>query len=364
MPGMPGSQSSGAVSSGGDLPAVNPSALSGVRFLLTQRIEDLESAAARLDARLADATETREELRRRTQDSETRWKGLLDHLEGLDPDELDNGFRNLARFRADLAAVDERFRDVSARLVDLRSEQEVLRTVFRSLDDLAAAAVPVPGNGRVRTASRQVFQIIEEERMRIARDMHDGPAQSMANLVLQAEILERLIQRDPLLVVKELADFKDGVRAVLEDTRRLIFDLRPMTLDDLGLVPTLRKFVREFGEKAGVSAQLRVMGEEARLPGAYEPTIFRIVQEALNNARKHAKAHNVEVLVNFQADRVTTVIRDDGAGMDIAAVEARLEGSKHLGLISMRERADLERGSLEIRSELGKGTEIRAVFHY
>ncbi len=348
----------------GEAPAVNPSALSGVRFLLTQRIEDLESAAARLDARLAEATETREELRRRTQESEKRWRGLLDSLEGLDPDELDNGFRNLARFRADLAAVDERFRDVSARLIDLRSEQEVLRTVYRSLDDLAAAAAPVADSGRVRSASRQVFQIIEEERMRIARDMHDGPAQSMANLVLQAEILERLIQRDPLLVVKELADFKDGVRAVLEDTRRLIFDLRPMTLDDLGLVPTLRKFVKEFGDKSGVNAQLRVMGEEARLPGAYEPTIFRIVEEALNNARKHAAARNVEVLVNFQPDGVTTVIRDDGVGMDVAAVEARLEGSKNLGLISMRERAELEKGTLEIRSELARGTEIRAVFHY
>src|ERR1035437_8193625 len=222
----------------------------------------------------------------------------------------------------------------------------------------------VADSGRVRSASRQVFQIIEEERMRIARDMHDGPAQSMANLVLQAEILERLIQRDPLLVVKELADFKDGVRAVLEDTRRLIFDLRPMTLDDLGLVPTLRKFVKEFGDKSGVNAQLRVMGEEARLPGAYERTIFRIVEEALNNARKHAAARNVEGLVNFQPDGVTTVIRDDGVGMDVAAVEARLGGGKNLGLISMRERAELEKGTLEIRSELARGTEIRAVFHY
>jgi two-component system, NarL family, sensor histidine kinase DegS len=350
------------VTAQGQAPTVNPSALSGVRFLLTQRIEDLESAAARLDARLADTADTREELRRRADDSEKRWRGLLDHLSGLDPDELDNGFRSLARFRADLAAVDERFRDVGARLIDLRGEQEVLRSVFRSLDDLAAAAAPHADNSRVRDASRQVFQIIEEERMRIARDMHDGPAQSMANLVLQAEILERLIQRDPAQVVKELADFKDGVRAVLEDTRRLIFDLRPMTLDDLGLVPTLRKFVKDYGDKAKVNAQLRVMGEEVRLPGSYEPSIFRIIQEALNNARKHAKASNVEVLINFQEDTVTAVVRDDGVGMDVAAIEARIDGSKNLGLISMRERADLEKGTLEIRSELGKGTEVRAGF--
>ncbi|MBJ7593488.1 MAG: hypothetical protein JF886_01285 [Candidatus Dormibacteraeota bacterium] len=350
------------MTSAGETPAVNPSALSGVRFLITQRIEDLEEAAARLDGRLTETADTREELRRRTQDSEGRWRSLLEHLEGLDPDDLDNAFRSLSRFRADLAAVDERFRDASARLIDLRSEQEVLRSVYRSLDDLAAAVAPRPDTSRVRSASRQVFQIIEEERMRIARDMHDGPAQSMANLVLQAEILERLIQRDPQLVVRELADFKDGVRAVLEDTRRLIFDLRPMSLDDLGLVPTLRKFIKEFGDKAGVNAQLRVMGEDIRLPGSFEPTIFRIVQEALNNARKHAKARNVEVLINFQTDTVTAVVRDDGVGMDVAAVEAQLDGTKNLGLISMRERAQLEKGLLEIRSESGRGTEVRVEF--
>jgi two-component system sensor histidine kinase DegS len=348
----------------GDAPPVNPSALSGVRFLLTQRIEDLEASSSRLDARLADTAEARDELRRRTQDSEARWRTLLDHLDGLDPDELDSGFRALSRYRADLAAVDERFRDVSARLIDLRSEQEVLRSVYRGLDDLAAAAAPVVDSTRVRSASRQVFQIIEEERMRIARDMHDGPAQSMANLVLQAEILERLIQRDPQLVVKELADFKDGVRAVLEDTRRMIFDLRPMSLDDLGLVPTLRKFIREFGDKGGVNAQLRVTGEDARLPGSFEPTIYRIVQESLNNVRKHAKARNVEVVINFQPDAVSAVIRDDGVGMDLPAVEARLDGSRNLGLISMRERAQLEKGALEIRSDPGSGTEVRASFTF
>ena len=345
----------------GQIP-VNASALSGVRFLLTQRIEDLETAAAAMDSRLADTSDTRDELRRRAEESENRWRRLLDNLDRLDPDNLEDGFRSLARFKADLAAVEERFRDVSARLIDLRGEQEVLRSVYRSLDDLAAAASPSADNSRVRDASRQVFQIIEEERMRIARDMHDGPAQSMANLVLQAEILERLIQRDPGQVVAELADFKDGVRAVLEDTRRLIFDLRPMTLDDLGLVPTLRKFVKEYAEKAGVNAQLRVVGEEGRLPGSYEPTIFRIVQEALNNARKHARAKNVEVMINFQPDAVTVVVRDDGLGMDVGAVQRNLEGSKHLGLVSMRERAELEKGTLEIRSEKGKGTEIRAAF--
>ena len=200
--------------------------------------------------------------------------------------------------------------------------------------------------------------------MRIARDMHDGPAQSMANLVLQAEVLERLLSRDPKLVVDELADFKSGVRDALEETRDLIFDLRPMTLDDLGLVPTLRKFVKEFGDKSALTARFHVVGEERRLPGNYEAVLFRIIQEALTNVRKHAHARTAEVTLTLQANRVIAVVKDDGEGFDVAATEARLGRTRNLGLISMRERADLEKGSLEIRSQVGKGTEVRVTFDY
>jgi two-component system sensor histidine kinase DegS len=345
---------------------VNPSALQGVRFLITKRIEDLDSAAARLEARQGDAAERRDQLRDRLEEAEIAWGHILKGLERYAPEDVDMQFRLVSSTRADLASLEERVRDIGTRLNDIRHEQEVLRSVFRSLDDLAASTVgasDATGTARLRDTSRQVFQIIEEERMRIARDMHDGPAQSMANLVLQAEILERLLVRDPQLVVNELADFKEGVRAVLDDTRRLIFDLRPMTLDDLGLVPTLRKFVKDFGVNFDINAQLRVVGEEARLPGALEPTLFRIIQEAMNNAKKHARAKTVEVTVSFLADQIVATIRDDGVGFDVAATEARIDSGKHLGMVSMRERADLEKGEIEIRSQVGQGTEIRVSFH-
>ncbi|MBV8195393.1 MAG: histidine kinase, partial [Candidatus Dormibacteraeota bacterium] len=109
---------------------------------------------------------------------------------------------------------------------------------------------------------------------------------------------------------------------------------------------------------------LRVAGEETRLPGSLEPTLFRIIQEALNNARKHAQASSIEVVIGFQPHNVSAVVRDNGVGMDVAATEARLDGTRHLGLISMRERAELEKGSLEIRSRPGQGTEIRASFNH
>jgi two-component system sensor histidine kinase DegS len=345
---------------------VNPSAISGIRFLITKRIEDLEGVALRLEARQAESVRRRDQLRDRLEEAEVAWTHVLQNFDRFAVQDIDSQFRLVSSTRADLASLEERTRDATSRLTDIHHEREVLRQVFRSLDDLAATAsapAPAGSTARLRNTSRQVFQVIEEERMRIARDMHDGPAQSMANLVLQAEILERLISRDPQLVVNELADFKDGVRGVLDETRRLIFDLRPMTLDDLGLVPTLRKFTKDF-ELGGLSTSLRVIGEETRLPGALEPTLFRIIQEAMNNARKHARPKHVEVVVGFQPHAVSAIVRDDGVGFDVAAAEGRLDSGKHLGMISMRERAELEKGRLEIRSQIGKGTEVRVTFEH
>jgi two-component system sensor histidine kinase DegS len=351
------------MTAGVETQAVNPSALAGVRFLVSTRIEELGALADSHEADLTATMAQRDQVQGRVQGLAVAWERLLGELPQVDPDRVDSCFRALAAARADLAAGEERHREIGAQLHGVRAEMEVLRSVYRSLEDvLASSNGPVTGAEQLRSASRQVFQIIEEERMRIARDMHDGPAQAMANLVLQAEILERLIARDPQLVVKELADFKDAVRTVLDDTRRLIFDLRPMTLDDLGLVPTLRKFVKEFGQGQEISADLRVLGVEARLPGPLEATIFRIVQEALNNARKHAHATAVEVVARFEPASIQVAVRDNGVGMDLVATEATLDAARHFGLISMRERAELEKGHLRIISRPGGGTEVQVDF--
>src|SRR6202022_3492657 len=283
-----------------------------------------------------------ERVRDQAEESRVVEKHLLNNLKQFSPSEVQETFANIRETQLIVERVQLEYEFLTARRAELKDQGQFLRSASQILADLqrmygenGAPPTAAQGDKQFRDASRQVFQIIEEERMRIARDMHDGPAQSLANLVLQAEILERLIARDPQMVVSELADFKTGVRSVLDDTRRLIFDLRPMTLDDLGLVPTLRKFVKEFGERGGFNADLRVVGEETRLPGSLEPTLFRIIQEALNNARKHAQARNVEVIITFQPKAITALVRDDGVVMDLAATEASLDSTRHLGLISM-----------------------------
>jgi two-component system sensor histidine kinase DegS len=361
------SKAAAAAAVAGDAPEpAGPSPLGTARYHVSQLIADLSAVAGHLERRLSEAEADRPQLRERLEEAEVIRRHVVNNLSRLRLDDVEHAFVQSAAIRADLAGLEERMREMDSRLNDARAQLEALRTVLRALDDLADldTASVADGAARFRSASRQVFQIIEEERMRIARDMHDGPAQSMANLVLQAEVLERLLQRDPHLVISELADFKNGVRDALEETRRLIFDLRPMTLDDLGLVPTLRRFIREFQDKSGIVARFHLVGEERRLPGNYEAVLFRICQEALTNVRKHARAKTAEVTLTLQPRRVVAVIKDDGEGFDVAATEARLGRTRNLGLISMRERAELEKGSLEIRSEIGAGTEVRVTFNF
>jgi two-component system sensor histidine kinase DegS len=310
---------------------------------ISKRIED---AQARIDA--ADAA--RKEI-------------LKEHGEHT-AEEIDAAFTAYHKAIRDLALAEQRFDE----LADRRAEAKERLTVYRSDLELASDAAresrlkPADEEAATfRNASRQVFQIIEEERMRIARDMHDGPAQSMSNLVLQAEILERLVNK-PEAILAELQDFKNSVRNALDETRQLIFDLRPMTLDDLGLVPTLRKYIKEFSDKHALGVRFNVVGEERRLPRNIEGTLFRIIQEALTNVQKHANTRGAEVTLNLGRQRILTIIHDDGQGFDVPNVEANLARNRNLGLISMRERCELERGMLELKSHPGKGTEIRVEF--
>ncbi|MHA0856235.1 sensor histidine kinase [Paenibacillus sp. CMAA1364] len=197
----------------------------------------------------------------------------------------------------------------------------------------------------------------EEERKRIAREIHDGPAQLLANLVLRTEIVERMIKKEEFQMVEdEIIDLKGQVRVSLEEMRKVIFNLRPMALDDLGLIPTLRKFIYNFEEKAKVRTLLETRGQERRLTSAMEAAVYRLVQEALSNVAKHAKSTYVVVELTFQAQIVKIVVQDNGCGFQQALLVEKK--NEHFGIVGMRERVQLLEGRMEIESELAKGTKI------
>jgi len=209
-----------------------------------------------------------------------------------------------------------------------------------------------------RIPGARVIEAQEEERRRLARDIHDGPAQILANVVFRIDVSQKLLERDPRRAAAELEQLKGLVRQSLQDVRRIIFDLRPMALDDLGLAPALRSYVSGFGEKTGLSVQMEVRGQERRLPPAVELGCYRLVQEALNNVWKHAQAQRATVRLAFDPALVRAEVTDDGVGFDPLALGEGGPRTGHFGLVSLRERAALLGGRARVDSAPGRGTRV------
>ncbi len=205
----------------------------------------------------------------------------------------------------------------------------------------------------------RIIEAQEDERQHLARQMHDGPAQSLTNLILQAEICERLFDTNPHQARVELNNLKNSVTATFQKTRDFIFDLRPMMLDDLGLVPTLKRYVKDFEEKSNISTNLHVMGKDSRLPVHIEVTIFRIIQALLNNVRQHAHASQVQINVDLQLESISASVEDDGSGFNVEEVLASVEQRRTLGIATMMERVEMMGGTLHFDSSIGRGTRVR-----
>jgi len=207
--------------------------------------------------------------------------------------------------------------------------------------------------------SRQLFgfkviEAQEEERRRIARDIHDGPAQGLALALLKVELVEKRLREGALpLAADELRALREVLRTVLADVRKVIYDLRPMHLDDLGLVPALARHLDMYRREGLPAVELNVIGEEHRLSGPVEIALFRIVQEAVANAIKHAEARHISVEIAFLPHIVRVTVADDGKGFVFEKVR---EARKTYGLMGIVERAKLISGKASILSEPARGT--------
>jgi len=248
----------------------------------------------------------------------------------------------------------------------LQERQKELQGIVRLLEGLAAATGPGPGRPGEDTSEQEmitrIIQAQEDERLRISQQIHDGPTQTMSNLVLQAEVCERFIDKNPEEAKAELAGLKTTIHHTLQEMRRFIFDVRPMILDDLGLVPTLRRYLQDFGERSGIEANLVVQGGEGRLPPHIEISAFRVIQEALTNLAKHAHSSHARVALEVEPRQLTAVVEDDGVGFRVDEMEENLgKGHRRMGIISMRQRVEtLLKGRLVIESTPGRGTRVIA----
>ena len=205
----------------------------------------------------------------------------------------------------------------------------------------------------------RIIQAQEDERKRLGRDLHDGPAQRLAQIVMSLEYAEKLIDSNPAELHSELASIREFANATTREIRNLLFDLRPLVLDaeNGGLVVALRHFLERFKNNASPQMHL-VANYTERLPHNVELTVFAIMQEAVNNAMKHANASNCWIEVHESPEKLATAVRDDGDGFDMQRLQEEYESLGSWGLLNMAERASLIEAKLTIASQPGKGTVV------
>jgi len=207
--------------------------------------------------------------------------------------------------------------------------------------------------------AQRVLESLEAERERLYRDVHDGPAQVLANAIFEVEYLERIAERASTEVRQtlrsELASLKGQFRSSLDSVRAMIYDLRPPELTELGLAEAMRNYVGEWESRCGIKVSSRLDTGQTGLTETEELAVYRVMQEALQNVHKHARAAGVGVDWSRASRNWVLHVTDDGVGFDLVKAARR---QKSVGLLSMRERAELIGGTLQIQSTPGNGTAV------
>ncbi len=260
--------------------------------------------------------------------------------------------------------------DSQQRLLTIRGQQEKLQAqeaAARQTAELLQAAIdlltrgpePTTTGAQPRLSDREmIIRVIdaqEEERERLARAMHDGPAHALTNFILQAEICQKLFEKNPDKAREELANLKNSAREAFQKVREFIFYLRPMMLTDLGVVPTVKRYLAAFEEQSGIHTEFVVTGRERRMEGYREVLVFRGIQELMANARDQG-ATSVKVTLEVGDDRVYAIVEDNGRGYGTGKLS--LEPVGQLGLSALQERVTLVDGELRIGSSTGHGSRI------
>lgn len=298
------------------------------------------------------------------------------HFKEYSEEEIHDAYEKAHRLQVELSMIQQhekqlrdRRDDLERRLLGLqeiieRSEALVsqISVVLNYLNrDLRQVGMLLEDAQQKQDFGLRIIEAQEEERKRVSREIHDGPAQMLANVMMRSELIERIYrERGAEEGFKEIRNLRTNVRNALYEVRRIIYDLRPMALDDLGLIPTLKKYMNTIEEYNGkTKIHFQSIGEisDRRLSSRFEVALFRLAQEAVTNALKHSEATEITVKIEAAKDTITMVIKDNGKGFDVKEMKGSKD-KKSFGLIGMKERIDLLEGKLTIDSKVGLGTFI------
>ncbi len=208
----------------------------------------------------------------------------------------------------------------------------------------------------LRALTARLLNAQDEERRRISRDLHDDINQRLAMIVVELESIERRYPAVPESLASRLRSLQDNVTELSEDLRSIAYQFHPSVLDDLGISIALRRLVDDFSARTGVKATFHQGKTPEFIPQSVATCLYRIAQESLSNVAKHANATEVDIEFFREEDTLSLAIKDDGVGFNVAPCQ---QGNGSLGLVSMKERAYQVRGTLDLDSQIGRGTTIR-----
>jgi signal transduction histidine kinase len=213
----------------------------------------------------------------------------------------------------------------------------------------------------LREEKERIIDADGEARKKLARDLHDGPTQSVAAIAMRLNYARLLLEREPEKVEEELEKIEVLARRATKEIRTMLFTLRPVILETQGLIAALKRYLKQLEEEAKLAVHLEAPDLGGRLDTEIEGVAFSIIEEAANNAKKYAQAQNIWVQLGFEDDLFVATVEDDGQGFNVAEVLDSYDQRGSLGLINIRERAELVEGTSTIESAIGQGTKVTLI---
>ncbi|CDF58763.1 sensor histidine kinase [Thermobrachium celere] len=246
---------------------------------------------------------------------------------------------------------------------NINNAQKVISQIsvaLKYLEGEALSLVNVDDKESEMLIGIKILEAQEDERKKIARDIHDGPAQYVASAVMRIDFTKKVIVKDLDKGLNELTELKEVLKTALKEIRAIIFDLRPMSLDDLGLVQTIQEYAKSIKEETDINIDLKLKPINDEVEPIIQVAVYRIIQEILNNIKKHSKAKNVEIKLDYGTKYLMIVVIDDGVGFDVEETlkKVKTQGTNY-GLLGIMDRVQQLQGEFELESKKGIGTKFK-----
>jgi two-component system, NarL family, sensor histidine kinase DegS len=338
--------------------------------LLTREKTTLKNRLDEIDQQIETYDQQVKRAETRNADIAATLRTMEDNFDTVPRDDIRKHYEEAIETRFRLATMRGQLEQFKSTKELIQSEQDILQKILTQLRgggvELSDENDSSGPNGMSAASSSNIIRIVqaqEDERLRLAMQMHDGPAQSLTNFVLQAEICQRMFDSNPEGAREELVNLKEAANITFQRVRDFIADLRPMMLSDLGVQPTVRKYVESFGNKSDIVVKLDLPGsnEDRRLEEYQEVMLFRGVQDLMAHARDFADATEINIRLDLETDHAKVTVQDNGRPFDAEEMlsDDHPDDPRAQGIMTLREKFELINGEVSINNLESGGTEAR-----